>query len=400
MPGRMLSRLGRAGDGQSGQLVIAAAFVMVVVLGFTALVVDLGLLTHDRRNLQNAADAMALAGASQLKTDASGNSTAIETAMTWSTKNSVDASEVKGIYFNQTCSGQTASNTIMVKLKRTRSTTFARVLGINKADVSVCASATHFSVGGGVGMAPFGVEKTCVFGPDGLPNTGDSGEMHGGSVVTIKYDSQNGSGGGCGSNTGNFWTLAIDSSGGGSNCGFPEPGSLEERKLKDAICFGAITPLCVAAAATAGEDCQTSVDTEPGNNIAAVRSSVQFLVDNVPSDCNTLAKIIQTETVDGTTRYSLNDKCNPFLPGYTGVSLVKMIPVLSGLFPDANGKTNVPIVNFLIVVIDPAQVTAGNWCKGNSCDLQAEIVDIGVNPDAIRQALNDNSLNNFPALVN
>ena len=123
-------------------------------------------------------------------------------------------------------------------------------------------------------MAPFGVEDDCVYGPDGLANTDDAGEMNSGSVITIKYDSKNDDGVSCGSNTGNFWTLAIDESGAGENCGSPIPGDEATRKLKEAICFGAITPLCTPAAAAMGEDCETSVDTQTGNQIGGVRSQL------------------------------------------------------------------------------------------------------------------------------
>ena len=119
----------------------------------------------------------------------------------------------------------------------------------------------------------------------------------------------------------------------------------------------------------------------------------------MPDACDTLAEIITSVIIGGQTRYTLTNQCNPYLPGYTGVSLVKMIPVLNGLYPDANGKSNVPIVDFLIVVIDPAQVN-DSWCKGTDCDLQAVIVDVAVNPLAYRKGLNDSSLNNFSVLVN
>ena len=45
-----------------GQGLVLAALAMVVILGFAAMAIDVGLFLHERRELQNAADAAALAG--------------------------------------------------------------------------------------------------------------------------------------------------------------------------------------------------------------------------------------------------------------------------------------------------------------------------------------------------
>jgi uncharacterized membrane protein len=52
--------------GERGQTLIVAALVMAVVIGFTALAIDVGLLLEERRNNQNDADAAALAGVQYL----------------------------------------------------------------------------------------------------------------------------------------------------------------------------------------------------------------------------------------------------------------------------------------------------------------------------------------------
>lgn len=49
-----------------GSIVVLAAFLLVVVVGMVAFAVDLGCITNTRSELQNVADAAALAGASQL----------------------------------------------------------------------------------------------------------------------------------------------------------------------------------------------------------------------------------------------------------------------------------------------------------------------------------------------
>jgi hypothetical protein len=63
----------RKNPSESGQAIVLLAISIVVLLGFTALAVDGGMIFSDRRHAQNAADAAALAGAlqkSNLQSDA------------------------------------------------------------------------------------------------------------------------------------------------------------------------------------------------------------------------------------------------------------------------------------------------------------------------------------------
>ena len=56
----------RAHKDQSGQMFAMVAFMMVVLLGFVAFVIDMGRLYFSYRLLQNSTDAAALAGAQAL----------------------------------------------------------------------------------------------------------------------------------------------------------------------------------------------------------------------------------------------------------------------------------------------------------------------------------------------
>jgi hypothetical protein len=58
-----------ARDGERGQVIVLFAFFIVVLLGFAAVVVDLGVLRNANQNLWNALDSGALAGAASLPTD-------------------------------------------------------------------------------------------------------------------------------------------------------------------------------------------------------------------------------------------------------------------------------------------------------------------------------------------
>ena len=52
---------------ESGQILFLATIAMVVLLGFSALAVDVGLLYSTRRRMQMAADGAAIAGATALR---------------------------------------------------------------------------------------------------------------------------------------------------------------------------------------------------------------------------------------------------------------------------------------------------------------------------------------------
>jgi hypothetical protein len=58
-------------DGERGQIIVLFAIVLVVILAFTALVIDLGVLRNNRQTLANAMDAGALAGGTLLPVDGS-----------------------------------------------------------------------------------------------------------------------------------------------------------------------------------------------------------------------------------------------------------------------------------------------------------------------------------------
>jgi hypothetical protein len=394
-------------NGESGQIVILTAFVMVAVLAFAGLAIDGGFMMQERRNMQNAADAMALAGASQIKADGSAvsKSAARAEALKWADNNGLTPEEraAAQIVFDESCPDrdgnvESIANSITVRIQRTETAFLMQAVAdlLNEGElnttVGACATAAGFSLGGSVGAAPFGVDQKCVYGDDAIPETNDTNEKHPGDTITIKYDSQTENGAVCDAGSGNFWLLAIDDSGAGEPCGSPVPAEDEERKLREAICFGAITPLCTPGAIEEGETCEASVDTQTGN-VASIKSSLNYVLDNVPSECDTMAEIIGS-----TAPYAVTDICNPFLPGYSAdVSLVKLIPVLDKL-AGANGKTNLDIVNFLIVVIDPVQMSDADWCK-SGCEISAKIVGITVNPNALRRALDDSSTNNFIVLV-
>jgi hypothetical protein len=356
---------------------------MVVVLGFAALAIDIGFFAHTKRDLQNDADAMALAGAQEIPDQVLANSKALE----WGTNNGVDLnSEVLSIEFGTTCSGATEPNTITVRLQRSQPTFLARAVGITSGTLHACATAARFSVDRFTGAAPWGIEDNCLWGADGQRGGGDDITL--GRTITLKYDADN-SGGECDANTGNFGALAIDLTG-ATACG-DEPGESTPRKYGDAICWGAITPLHVHTQGTCDSDPGGCVRTEPGNVIGPTKKSVDYLFDHVSPQCDTWEEIVDTD--NGT----LRAKCNPLSEAYVGgPSIVKLIPVLHGLW-GATGSSDIPIVDFVFVVLE--RPTSSNWCTGSHCDITARFVERAAVPAGTKGPLDPESLITTVALV-
>jgi len=165
----VLRALGALQREERGQIVLVAAAALVVVIGFTALAIDLGFMTHARREAQNDADAMALAAARELPDEAS----ARDIAYLWADKNDVPSAEVTAVAFGATCSGRAVENTVTVRLRRTQTTFFAGVFGVGSGDVNVCATARAGVAGAGDELMPFGFFRDDPFGTANDPNNPD-----------------------------------------------------------------------------------------------------------------------------------------------------------------------------------------------------------------------------------
>jgi Flp pilus assembly protein TadG len=131
MLGQLWRRLGARGE--HGAVLPIVALAMVALCGLTALSIDVGRVTTNRRQLQNAADAAAFAGASRLPTDPSG---ARATATDWATRNGIVAGDTLTTDVFQTTR---TNDTIEVTIQRDVPYTFARVLGLFSAGISATA---------------------------------------------------------------------------------------------------------------------------------------------------------------------------------------------------------------------------------------------------------------------
>jgi len=179
---------------QRGQALIVAAMFMTVLLGFASLVIDFGQLALDRRKIQNAVDAGALAGVQVLpkKPDR-----AISAATQWAVKNGASGSEVAAPVVSKT---NVKDDTITVTATRNVPFTFGRVLGLDGRSVTTTAIAIVGSVVGGTGIMPFAIEDE----NGALPGIG----IAFGAEVAIKEANNKDMG------PGNYGFVALDGKGG------------------------------------------------------------------------------------------------------------------------------------------------------------------------------------------
>lgn len=148
-PATMMSRF-RHDD--SGAIAVIVAVAMVALMGVSALVVDAGSLYSERRTLQTAADAAALAGAQELPADPV---RARDVALAYLAAN---APEAEGATVTIE-SGLAVNDTVRIEVGVPDSPLyFARIWGDETAPVAAGASARVTSpLGYGHGVMPFGV---------------------------------------------------------------------------------------------------------------------------------------------------------------------------------------------------------------------------------------------------
>jgi Flp pilus assembly protein TadG len=122
-----------------GQILVIVAMLMAVLVGFVALATDVGLLWSERRQMQTATDAAAIAAATALRSAASISSAARNVASINGFTNGTNSATVT--VNNPPASGNFAgnSNYVEVIIAQPETTYFLRVLGYNSLTVSARA---------------------------------------------------------------------------------------------------------------------------------------------------------------------------------------------------------------------------------------------------------------------
>jgi hypothetical protein len=166
---------------QRGQTLPVVVLFMFALLGFCALAIDAGQWYLTKRQLQSEADAVALAGASQIPAGWSAAQTAANSNFN-TNKGAGDTVTLS----NTTSSGGTANDSMTVQITRPAKTYFAKLFGFTSKTITAKAIATVQSVNtvsDGDALKPWGVMKgaftygqqVSLFG--GLEATGNFGAI-------------------------------------------------------------------------------------------------------------------------------------------------------------------------------------------------------------------------------
>lgn len=309
---------------ERGQTLIMFALAAGVLFGFAAMAIDVGMILHERRVLQNAADAAALAGALELPDSAV---LAGDQAKEWAKSNGIDLAS--GDQLDITVSPDNTS--VTVEVRRETSFIFGRVLGLVSTEVRADATARVGSPLALSGILPFGVLESAV--------------NYDGDPTTIKYDATNPS-------NGNFGPLRIDGDG----------SSILEQSIK----HGTQNGVC----AESQDACQDpTVPTQPGNVISATRDGLTYRFDNTSADCDDFTDVLIPKG-DGT--YNVDPSCNPFAPD--SLRLV-LIPVIDS-FPNGTSQP-ITIKYFTAMFLNSMSQSK---CTGNTCEITGTFVKTVFDP--------------------
>ena len=311
---------------EQGQALALVALLLAILGGMTAIAVDLGSFTADRRDLQNAADAIALAAAQELPDGGAAQAA----ASTWAVKNGIDPTTTTVTVTQQ--GGSNPNPQVRVEIDREHTFAFAPLIGIDSGIVEAAAVAVKTSPGGfpNGGLVPWSITQA-------VKNSAAPG-----ASLVLKYDSNN-------VTQGNFGAVRLD--GNGSSV------------YRDTIKYGSTTPLC--AAGVSGCTYPTTVSTEPGNMTGSSRTGTDYRIDNTSSSCDTWGEVVATNG----SKQGLTSACNPFVAGGNPDSLrVVIVPVVQSL---CNGACDVTITEFALFFLEGY---GDDGCSGNDCEIRGRFI--------------------------
>jgi len=142
----------RRSQAEEGQAMVMAAFAMVVILGFGAFAVDIGHIAVQKSDLQNAADAAALAGVVEMPNNANAQTVAVNYAKTNGMSVSTNNVTLNGETVNASAIGQ---NQLRVQCSREVDYYFAGVLGFKSKVITAVAVAEKNSTAWSGEALPF-----------------------------------------------------------------------------------------------------------------------------------------------------------------------------------------------------------------------------------------------------
>jgi len=361
--------------GERGQALVLFVLALAVLMGFTAMTIDVGLFLRERRNLQNAADAAALAGVLELPQSPAA---AQMRAQEWAVENGIDGTDGRQV------ESITVPQPDRIEVTIARPSTpfiFGRVLGLTSVDIRARAVAEVGSVAGTIGLTPFGVLENVVNYCTYAQVTQVSPPAS--CKTTLKYDVND-----VGANIGD---LDFDGVGGGAN------------EVNDKIKGGNEDPLCSINEPTV-PGCSTTVPGKPGNSTGQIRTGVNWRLDNTTVHCDTVSEVVGPDT-DGDGVPEVRSGCNPWggaagpdsdadggicdninwtdgMRGSCSLIAIPIIDVLPGGAVDAN------ILGFALFWLLPIP---GGQCSGNDCSISGYFINAEVSVTGLIRELDPDS---------
>ena len=365
---RLLARFSHGRRRERGQALVLVTLLLAIIGGMAAIAIDVGGYSTDRRDLQNAADAIALAAAQELPNADAARSKANQ----WAAKNDIDLADMTVTIIPQSLPNE-PNPKVRVEIDRDHSFTFARLVGVTSATVEAGADAIKTSAAGGAGMIPLSVTEEQMLGA--IPGT----------ELILKYDAND-------ITTGNTSPIRIDGPGSG-NCSTSDT-------YCDGVMFGSENSVCSVGSDDTYCTGPTVVDTEPGNKVGATREAIQYRMDSTSVHCNTFGEVFEDDpTTSEVGVYRLRQDCNPFLSSTTYASnRVLIVPVISEL---CNGSCEVTIVDFALFFLEGFGNSNGNGqaCTGTYCEVIGTLVRVDQNVGLLAGTFNPQSSNQFVRLV-
>ncbi len=313
---RWLSRLTR---GEEGQVLVVTALGLAALLGFAALAIDVGFFMWERRALQNAADASALAGVMELPNSPTA---AVAMANDYAVRNGVGD---RG-WVVESINVSADATTITVSVAHPNAPfVLGRVMGLLGVNVRARATAAINSPYRLSNVMPWMLKRSVY---EAASN---------GDLVILKYDARN-------PEQGNFGPLAIGGRG----------AAAYRRNIEE----GAVVEL------------QGEYDTEPGNMVGPTEQGLRRRLSETDMECDEWDEAFSDDDYDGFLEgggtLHLSPRCNPWL-GKEGSKRVVAIPVVEDT--DLHGRTRVRIVGLALAFLEGFQCP-----RGNECQVQARLV--------------------------
>ncbi len=363
---------------ERGQVIMVAAVTLPVLLGMAGMAIDIGTYASDRRQLQNAADSIALAAAQELPDE----SAALEKGREWATRNGISLGDLTLTINTSTGSG--TAPYARATITRDHQFAFMPMVGIDEKSVSSRATAQKVSFGGSSGIVPWTITQA----------TQDAAVM--GAEVVMKYDAD-------GANIGNFGAIRIDGPGANTYNSSVKFGST-------AYACAVTAPNCTAGACpgvypeqcaeTAPECDGPECTPQTGNLIGPTATGVDFRMDNTMPECDTFDEVFSTpDPITG--KSTLDPDCNPWTDGpgkctsNTDICSrrVIIIPVVDTFGSGASDPAT--IQRFALMFLEGYD---DGKCQGNACEIKGRFVSADINTRALAGEYDEDALIHFTRL--